>query len=414
MQYCARNLHLDRQNEMMVPAVLSLILSTTGAVRQIPLNGKVRSMEWSPNGQTLALIDVVGPEDGDSVKRSTFRLFNPTRTIELPISEYGWVIDRWKPDGKQIKISDWNQTLILDMPSGKIAKRLPPNTYAWWIGDVMCTIEREEIRVGNTSQSWNYGGTKRTLPPGLTFDSASLDGNVLIADVNKGPDGSERDSPYGLAMIVLDNSGRIRWYKKLRTGGRLDLRGAFTSEWNPELEVLARTIDWSGGGTMLGMVDDIRSESPMQMLSNADDVLYFADQLRWVGGRTLAMDMYVSHIFYIDQYNEKVVDYRLIVLYDAVSRRIRPVYESPSKLGFIGSKHFAAIIEGQNAGPRRLVISRWIRNYKGEIVTTEYVPVDAPKGPYGEPEDWKRYLSRPADRIEPLKPTRTRPAIVVR
>lgn len=387
----------------MVPAVLSLVLSTTGAVRQIPLNGQEWSLEWSPNGQTLAMIDIFSPEDGDSVKKSTFRLFNPTRTIELPVSDNGWAIDRWKPDGKQIMISDWYQTLILDMPSGKIAKRLPPNTYAWWIGDVLCITKKIEVKPNNRVHRWWFGKQERKLPTGLTFDSASLDGNVLIAEVNKGSNDNNR-STYALAMIVLDEAGNIRWYKKLLSGGRLDLRADYVSSWNPKYGMLARTVDISGAPSMLGFVEDRFGETALEALNIPNESWYGADNLRWVGERSLTMTMDVS---YLNGATPPVY----IALFDAVSKTIRPIYGSPSMVSYSGSKHSAAIIERQGSGSCRLVICGWKRNNKGEIITTEYVPADAPRDALGKTQDWSHYIIHPS---KPLKPTRTRPAIVAR
>jgi hypothetical protein len=365
---------------------------TRGEVLRMPI-GKWQDFgfSWNPNGTLL------GMNRGGQVS-----ILEPKNHAERPLAK-GQLLG-WRPDGKAVLIGvgdpDREQSRIVNVATGHVDQVFPVGKWAWWLGNTSCQATRiwEPLKKGQ-HQTWMFGTEKRDLPAGLVLTAVSQDGHAMLLDV---PGDYPMWAKHALVLWIVDDQGKLRWRKTILDCGRRDLAGQLDLEWNPKYQLAARTVDGSGGGTMLGYVDSKSRQTSLELIQSKQDIYFWVNDLDWIDDRNLFIQFGISITYQPDQKTSSGIYLNRLALYDGATGRIRPIYQSPSLLAATASAKYVAIVEGDAKAPSQdLVISEWKRDSEGRIVTSKYTPKDEIQD---DEEDWTRFLQSPAP---PLKSVRS-------
>lgn len=343
-----------------------------GVVLKIGIEQPLDMIEWSPDGKTLAYIQ-------SDVLSTVF----PTRAIKLPSDPTalgGADVGRlyyhlhWNSSGSQILINGTLGTIVIDISSGTIVRKLPEEAAAWWLGNKLCWTKQQQYEYApkDACQPYWVQDELHYFPRGFTFDGASRDGHSVLAVQNWGAGNNQLDREHEY-LFTIDERRNVTTGRRLFTIGRIDMHVEHEIARNPSRNLVARTVDLSGGGTTRAYLDDGRSECELDILPGPGPRNYTAGNLRWLDNRFLSFEVDSFANVMINSRTSRVINTLQFCLYDAQTGSARPIYESSVGSIVAASNSYAAIVEGTKDSAR-LIISEWRRSAKGHIITTVYQP----------------------------------------
>ena len=153
---------------------------------------------------------------------------------------------------------------------------------------------------------------------------------------------------------------------------------------------------------MIGYVDSRTRQTDLVLVGNQPETYFWVNDLDWIDDKNLFVQFDMRVMYEVDQKTDRGFDINRLALFDGSSRRIRPIYESPSLLAATASKKYLAVVEGDaDKSSQDLVISEWQRDGAGRIISSKYVPPDTPKDI--ESGEWSRFLDYPSPPLKSIR-----------
>jgi len=320
-----------------------------GSVKHIKVN-HFGAMQWSPDGSCLAFTD------GLELKTTL-----PNRSLILPklkstyTSRPSYQQIRWRPDGKQLLVYGSDKVVLVDIGKWAVQKILNRDRWHWWFANELATYmpPKSDPAPSSYPNAWYANGVAHPLPKGLWLKAVEPRGTAfLLAD----------NEQFDLWLLTVDQrKGTKTSLVKLRNPGRSETDYELTVGWNSKVKIAAFIIDVSFGGTFVSVVRS-KSKEAIVGLTPSGDVWW--SECYWIDDRYLAVHFTYPYV------SGSNVDEISLGVYDVRSGRTRAIYGSKDAIKIEAGKQYVAILEG--AQSKRIVISKWKRDAKGNLVGLKY------------------------------------------